>query len=96
MVDGDVSIKETMDELLETKIFKKIAKRNNKDFAQKLAVWLIRYLLIISSMNESLNINLETVLLNLHGKNYKKIIEITNKTFNIIQKDYDKYNKYIW
>lgn len=96
MNDDDISIKEIMDELLKTKIFKKITKRNNKVFAQKLAAWLVRYILIISSMNESLNINLETVLINLHGKNYKKIIEVTNKTFNIIMEESDKYNNYIW
>ena len=94
--DDDISIKEAMDELLETRIFKKVAKRNDKHFAQKLAIWLVRYILVISSMNESLKINLETVLLNLHGKNFRKILEVTNKTFNVVKKDSDKYNKYIW
>jgi diketogulonate reductase-like aldo/keto reductase len=91
-----ISIKEAMDELLETSIFKKVAERNNREFAQKLALWLIRYILIISSMNESLKINLELVLLRLHGENFRKILEITNKTFRTVQKDADKYNKYIW
>jgi diketogulonate reductase-like aldo/keto reductase len=93
---GDISIKEAMDELLETRIFKAIEKRNNKDFAQKLAGWLIRYILMISSMNESLKMNLEMVLLKLHGDRFKKIVEITQKTFTTVDKDTDKQNRYIW
>ncbi len=81
---------------METSIIKEISKRNNKDFAQKLAVWLVRYILIISSMNESLKIDLEEVLINLHGKNFKKIIEITEETFNKMKKDAENYNRYIW
>jgi diketogulonate reductase-like aldo/keto reductase len=91
-----ISVKEAMDELLETSIFKKVAERNNKDFAQKLALWLIRYILIISSMNESLKINLELVLLRLHGENFRRILEITNRTFKAVQKDSEDYSKYIW
>lgn len=90
------SIKKAIDDLLETTIIKEISKRNNKDFAQKLAIWLVRYILIISSMNESLNIDLEEVLLNLHGKNFKKILEITEQTFNKMKKDEENYNRYIW
>ena len=90
------SIKKAIDDLLETSIIKEISKRNNKDFAQKLAVWLVRYILIISSMNESLKIDLEEVLLNLHGKNFRKIIEITEETFNKMKKDAESYNRYIW
>jgi diketogulonate reductase-like aldo/keto reductase len=90
------SIKKAIDDLLETTIIKEISKRNNKDFAQKLVIWLVRYILIISSMNESLNIDLEEVLLNLHGKNFKKILEITEQTFNKMKKDEENYNKYIW
>jgi len=90
------SIKKAIDDLLETSIIKEVSKRNNKDFAEKLAVWLVRYILIISSMNESLKIDLEEVLLDLHGKNFRKIIEITEKTFNKIKKDTENYNKYIW
>ncbi|MDH7506665.1 MAG: hypothetical protein QHH15_02610 [Candidatus Thermoplasmatota archaeon] len=90
------SIKKAIDDLLKTSIIKEISKRNNKDFAQKLAVWLVRYILIISSMNESLQIDLEEVLLNLHGKNFKKILEITEKTINKIKKDTENYNRYIW
>ena len=37
----NISVKEAMDELLETNIFKKVAKRNARDFAQKLAMWLV-------------------------------------------------------
>jgi len=93
---GSPSIKKAIDDLLETTIIKEISKRNNKDFAQKLAIWLVRYILIISSMNESLNIDLEEVLLNLHGKNFKKILEITEQTFNKMKKDEENYNRYIW
>ncbi|MCK5030459.1 MAG: hypothetical protein KAR64_03240, partial [Thermoplasmatales archaeon] len=62
--NGDISIKEAMDELLETSIFKNITKRNDERFSKKLAIWLVRYILVISSMKESLRIDLETVLLN--------------------------------
>jgi len=93
---GSPSIKKAIDDLLETSIIKEISKRNNKDFAQKLAIWLVRYILIISSMNESLKIDLEEVLLNLHGKNFRKILEITEETFNKMMKDAESYNRYIW
>jgi len=91
----NISIKEAMNELLETNIFKKITKRNNEAFAQKLAMWLIRYILVISSMNESLKINLEVVLLKLHGEKFREIIEVTNKNFTVAHDDSDKYNNYI-
>jgi len=90
------SIKKATDDLLQTIIIKEISKRNNKDFAEKLAIWLVRYILIISSMNESLNIDLEEVLINLHGKNFKRILEITEQTFNKMKKDEENFNKYIW
>jgi len=81
---------------METSIIKEISKRNKKDFAEKLAIWLVRYILMISSMNESLNIDLEEVLMNLHGKNFRKIIEITEQTLNKMKKDSENYNRYIW
>lgn len=90
------SINKAIKDLLETSIFKEISKRNNKIFAEKLAVWLVRYILMISSMNESLKIDLEEVLLNLHGERFKKILEVTEKTFNKIQKDSEKFDNYIW
>jgi len=90
------SIKNAINDLLETSIFKEISKRNNKIFAEKLAVWLIRYILMISSMNESLKIDLEEVLFNLHGERFRKILELTEKTFNKIQKDSEKFDNYIW
>ena len=68
------SIKDAVNDLMESKIFKEILKRNNKEFAEKLAIWLVRYILIISSMNESLKIDLEQVLLNLHGEKFRKIL----------------------
>jgi hypothetical protein len=94
--DENISIKEAMDELLETSIFKKVEKRNGMCFAQKLAMWLIRYILVISSMNESLKINLEGALLKLHGEKFKKILEVTERTFNVVHEDSENYNKYIW
>ena len=90
------SIQKAIDDLLDTTIIKEISKRNDKDFAQKLAIWLVRYILLISSMNESLKIDLEEVLINLHGEKFRKILEITEKTFQKIKADEDKYNKYIW
>ena len=93
----DLSIKAATEELLNTRIFRNIAQRNSPDFAQKLAIWLIRYLLMISSMKESLKLNLETILLNLHGDKLKKILQITENTFNSVQQEErDKYNRYIW
>jgi hypothetical protein len=93
---GNPSIKKTIDELLETSIFKEVLKRNNKDFAQKLAVWIVRYILMASSMNESLKIDLEEVLFNLHGEKFRRILEVTEKTFHKIKKDEERYNRYIW
>lgn len=90
------SIKNAIDDLLETSIFKEISKRNNKIFAQKLAVWLVRYILMISSMNESLKIDLEEVLFNLHGDKFKKILEVTEKTFYKIKNDAERSDRYIW
>ena len=90
------SIKNAIEDLLDTSIFKEISKRNNKDFAEKLAVWLVRYILMISSMNESLKIDLEEVLFNLHGEKFRKIIEVTEKTFYKIKKDSENFDSYIW
>ncbi|KYK30837.1 MAG: hypothetical protein AYK22_02765 [Thermoplasmatales archaeon SG8-52-3] len=90
------SIKNAIEDLLETSIFKEISKRNNKNFAEKLAVWLVRYILMISSMNESLKIDLEEVLYNLHGEKFRKIIEVTEKTFYKIKKDSENFDNYIW
>jgi hypothetical protein len=94
--DEDISIKKAIDELLETSIFKKIAIRNDRDFAQKLAIWLVRYILVISSMNESLKINLETILFKLHGEKFRKIIDITRRTFNTVHEEAERSNRYIW
>ncbi len=94
--NGDISIKDAINELLETSILKNIAKRNNKGFAQKLAKWLVRYILIVSSMKESLKMDLESVLLDIHGEKFRKIIEITEKTFRNAREDTSKYDSYIW
>jgi hypothetical protein len=92
----DITLKQAQMELLQTSIFKNISRRTNIKFAEKLAIWLVRYILIISSMNESLNINLEQILLNLHGDRLNKIISITNNTINQVNDDSEKYDKYIW
>ena len=93
----DISIKEATNELLQTNIFKNVAKRNTQDFAQKLAMWLVRYILIASSMKESLKVNFDTILLNLHGDRFKKIVSITDRTFHSIKKEETEgYRKYIW
>jgi len=97
MTEKNVSIKTIVDELLETNIFKEILKRNGKEFGQQLALWIVRYLLVIASMDESLKIGLDKALLNLHGKKYKMVLKITQKIFdNSVQEEGDKQNKYIW
>jgi len=93
--NSNVSVKDATYELLETSIFKNVARRTNKNFAQKLAMWMVRYILIISSMNESLKINLETILLNLHGETFRKMVHITEKTFHTAKEDSEDYNMYI-
>jgi hypothetical protein len=94
---GEISLKAATEELLRTQIFRNIARRNSTDFAQKLAIWLVRYILMISSMKESLQINLETILINLHGDRLKRILQITEKTFHTVQEqEREKYNRYIW
>ena len=93
----DISVKKATEELLNTGIFQNIEKRNSSPFAKKLATWLVRYLLIISSMNESLHITLEQILMNLHGDRFKKIVNITEKGFQRSQqKTTHKYDHYIW
>ena len=93
--NGDITIKEAIDDLLQTNIFKNITKRNDNNYAKKLAIWLVRYILVISSMKESLGIDLESVLQNIHGEKLKKIIEITEKSFKNAKDDTDKYQSYI-
>lgn len=97
MTEKNVSIKIIIDELLETNIFKEISKRNGKEFSQQLALWTVRYLLVIASMDESLKIGLDKALFNLHGKKYKKIFEITQQIFdNTMQDEGNEQNRYIW
>jgi arginyl-tRNA synthetase len=69
----DISIKQAIEELLQTNLFKNIERRNNRQFAEKLAVWLLRYIILVSSMKEALKIDLESVLLNIHGERFKQI-----------------------
>lgn len=47
-------------------------------------------------MNESLQINLDQILMNLHGDRLKKIVTITDKSFGSIKKEDDECGKYIW
>jgi hypothetical protein len=93
---GSPSIKKAINDLLETSLFKEISKRNSEDFVQKLAEWLVRYILIASSMNESLKIDLVEILFNLHGEKFRKILEVTEKSFHVIEKDTEQSNRYIW
>ncbi|UCF50622.1 MAG: hypothetical protein JSU91_03840 [Thermoplasmatales archaeon] len=87
----EVSIKESVDELLDTKIFKTIEERNGEKFSIKLAFWLVRYVLMISSMRETLGINFESILIKLHGEdNFKRILELTE---NMFFKIYEQLNK---
>jgi hypothetical protein len=92
----DISVKQATEELLHTSIFRNIAKRNSISFAKKLAMWLVRYLLVISSMNESLQITLEQILMNLHGDRFEKIVDITEKGFHQPKKETHKCDHYIW
>jgi hypothetical protein len=101
MDEQNIPIKKIIDELLETSIFKEISKRNGKTFSHHLAVWLVRYLLVIASMEESLKLGLEKVLYNLHGKKYKKILDITQQSFTNVSQEHDQkndeeQNRYIW
>jgi len=92
----DISIRQATEELLHTAIFQNIIKRTNEQFAHKLAMWLVRYVLIISSMNQSLHINLEEILANLHGDRLKKIVSITNHSFQAAQENDQNSDHYIW
>jgi len=96
MAEENVSIKMIIDELLVTNIFKEITKRNGKEFSQQLASWIVRYILVIASMDESLKIGLDKALFELHGKKYRKVLEITQKIFeNSVQSEADKRDTYI-
>ena len=96
MKKESVPIKKAINDLLETSIFKEIAKRNSNEFAQRLAIWLVKYILVVTSMNESLKIGLEEALLNLHGDKLKKILEVTEKTFQKVKGYSEDTNNYIW
>lgn len=77
-----VSIKKAIDDLLQTHLFKELSKGNDPEFTYQLALWLVRYILVLASMKSSLNISFEEALMSLHGQRYQKVIEITEKTFN--------------
>jgi hypothetical protein len=88
----DLPINECIDELLKTRIIQYIAIRNNENFAQRLVAWLIRYILIVSSMSESLDINLEEVLYYINGNKYKEILEITENIFKRASQNKENIN----
>ncbi|DAC72059.1 MAG TPA: hypothetical protein DSN98_07085 [Thermoplasmata archaeon] len=90
-----VSIKKAIDDLLQTHIFKELSKGNDPEFTQQLALWLVRYILVLASMKSSFKISFEEALLNLHGEQYRKIIEITEKTFNSKNDETENDNSYI-
>lgn len=92
----DVPVREALKELLQTSILKSIAKRNGAEFTLKLAMWLIRYILVVVSIKEALGIPLEDILQDLHGKKFKKVNDITEKIFNSISEDTENYKNYIW
>lgn len=82
-MEKGVSIKDSTNNLLETEILKEVSRRNGDKFTMKLALWLVRYIIVISSINESLEINLEMILSRLHGEdNFKKILELTEEMFD--------------
>ena len=90
-----VSIKKAIDDLMQTHIFKELAKQNDPEFTRQLALWLIRYILVLVTMKSSLKISFEETLLNLHGESYQKIIEVTNQTFQNKQDKPENDNTYI-
>ena len=92
----DIPIKDALRELLHTSLLKNIAERNGKEFALKLAMWLIKYILFVSSLKEALGIPLEEILENLHGKKYKKINSVLDKVFSNVAGDNERYENYIW
>ncbi|MCX6671367.1 MAG: hypothetical protein NTX92_05565 [Euryarchaeota archaeon] len=96
MVDQEsISIKKAIDDLLQTHIFKELSKQNDPEFTRQLALWLVRYILVLASMKNSFKISFEETLLNLHGEKYRKIIEITDKTFQSKQAETENDNSYI-
>ncbi len=90
-----VSIKKAIDDLMQTHLFKELAKHNDPEFTRQLALWLVRYILVLVTMKNSFKISFEETLLNLHGENYRKIIEVTNQTFQNNQHQQQNDNTYI-
>ena len=90
-----VSIKKAIDDLLQTHIFKELSKGNDPEFTQQLALWLVRYILVVASMKNSFKISFEETLLNLHGEKYRKIIEITDRTFHNTTDETENDTSYI-
>ena len=90
-----VSIKKAIDDLMQTHLFKELAKHNDPEFTRQLALWLVRYILVLVTMKSSFKISFEETLLNLHGENYRKIIEVTNQTFQNKQDQPENDNTYI-
>jgi hypothetical protein len=95
MVTNGGSRKHFNDDLLQTHIFKELSKENDPEFTRQLALWLVRYILVLASMKNSLNISFEEALHNLHGERFQKIIEITEKTFNKKNNETENDTSYI-
>jgi hypothetical protein len=91
----NVSIKKAIDDLLQTHIFKELSKQYDPEFTKQLALWLVRYILVLATMKNSFQISFEETLLTLHGDNYRKIIEVTDKTFQNKQDPTENDNNYI-
>ena len=85
--NDNISIRELINDIQNTKIFHEIIKRNGEEFALEFAFWIVRYILVITSMNETLRLDLELILKNFHGEKYKDILEITNKVFHIVNEE---------
>jgi hypothetical protein len=90
-----VSIKKAIEDLLQTHIFKELSKQNDPEFTKQLALWLVRYILVLASMKNSFQISFEETLSKLHGERYRKIIEITEKTFHKTDETTENENSYI-
>jgi hypothetical protein len=90
-----VSVKKAIDDLLQTHIFKELSKQYDPEFTKQLALWLVRYILVLATMKNSFQISFEEALITLHGDNYRKIIEVTNKTFQDTKDPTENDNTYI-
>ena len=82
-----IPISSIVEELLLTELFREIKERNGWFFTHRLAIWIVRYVLVISSLKESFDVELEEILVQLHGEAYKGILHITEEIFNSLQEE---------